>query len=327
MRKARRIAISAIALVLVSSALIYSVRRSGSAPAIVGVVRATEVRIEPEVDGQLVSIAVEKGARVHAGDVLAKLSAVELTAQADQARAALASATANRNNVYVGVRQEQVASLKAEIAKANARLEYVQLQLTRTSTLARQSFETQQALDQAENDAASARADVAEAQANYDAAVAGPTREERLIADAQVQAAATAVAVLERRLEKMTLRAPADGVVSVIAAQVGENVHAGQPILMVEAAGRQWFSFNAREDHLNGITVGKTANVLRNADAPTKAVVTELRPLGTFATWQAERVIGDHDRNTLRMRLDPLGAATGLEAGMTVRIEPTDNVP
>ena len=63
---------------------------------------------------------------MHAGDVLAKLSAVELTAQADQARAALASATANRNNVYAGVRREQVDSLKAEIAKANARLEYVQ---------------------------------------------------------------------------------------------------------------------------------------------------------------------------------------------------------
>jgi HlyD family secretion protein len=322
MRKARRAAIVAIALVLVAGALIYSVRRSGSAPAIVGVVRATEVRIEPEVDGQLVSIAVEKGAHVHAGDVLAKLSAVELTAQADQARAALASATANRNNVYVGVRQEQVASLKAEIAKANARLEYVQLQLTRTSTLARQSFETQQALDQAENDAASARADVAEAQANYDAAVAGPTREERLIADAQVQAAATAVAVLERRLEKMTLRAPADGVVSVIAAEVGENVHAGQPILMVEAAGEQWLSFNVREDLLGGLTVGKAASVMRNGtDGATQAVITELRPLGTFATWQAERVIGDHDRNTLRLRLDPKGETAGLEPGMTVWIE------
>src|SRR5258708_7291198 len=166
MHKARRAAIVAIALVLVASVLIYSARRSGSAATIVGIVRATEVRAEPEVDGQLLSIAVEKGAHVHTGDVLARLSAVELTAQADQARAALASATANRNNVYAGVRREQVDSLKAAIAKASARLDYVQAQLTRTSTLARQSFESQQSLDQAENDVASARADVAEAQAN-----------------------------------------------------------------------------------------------------------------------------------------------------------------
>src|SRR5467141_2427009 len=322
MRRLKIAATVAIVLVLVTGLLIYSVHHSGSAATIVGVVRATEVRVEPEVNGQLVSIAVEKGTLVHAGDVLARLSAVELTAQADQARAALASATANRNNVYAGVRREQVASLKAAIAKANARLDYVQAQLTRTSTLARQSFESQQSLDQAENDAASARAGVAEAQANYDAAVAGPTREERAIADAQVQAAAAAVAVLERRLERMVLRAPADGVVTVIAAEVGENVRAGQPILMVEAAGRQWLSFNAREDYLNGFTVGQTVSVKRNgADGAIKSVITDLRPLGVFATWQAERVIGDHDRNTLRLRLDPQGEPAGLEPGMTVWIE------
>jgi HlyD family secretion protein len=322
MRRTKRAVIVAIALVLVAGVLIYAVRHSGSTPTIVGVVRATEVRVEPEVDGQLVSIAVEKGAHVHAGDVLAMLSAVELTAQADQARAALASATATRNNTYAGVRREQVASLKYEIAKAKARLEYVQAQLTRTSTLARQSFESQQALDQAENDVASASADVAEAQANYDAAVAGPTREERAIADAQVQAAASAVAVLERRLEKMILRAPADGVVSVVAAEVGENVRAGQPILMVEAAGQQWLSFNVREDHLSGLTMGETVSVMRNgADGAIKSVITELRPLGVFATWQAERVIGDHDRNTLRLRLDPQGKPAGLDPGMTVWIE------
>src|ERR1700739_2555875 len=173
MRRTKRAAIVATALVLVAGALIYSERRSGSAATLVGVVRATEGRVEPEGDGQLVSIEGAQGAHVQAGDVLAKLSAIELTAQADQARAALASTVANRNNVYVGVRREQVDSLKDEIAKANARLEYVQAQLTRTSTLARQSFESQQALDQAENDAASARADVAGAQANSDAAVAG----------------------------------------------------------------------------------------------------------------------------------------------------------
>jgi HlyD family secretion protein len=322
MRKAKRAAIVAIALVLVAGVLIYSVRRPGSPAAIVGVVRATEVRVEPEVNGQLASIAVKKGAHVRAGDVLARLSAVELTAQADQARAALASATANRNNVYAGVRREQVDSLKAAIAKASARLDYVQAQLTRTSTLARQNFESQQALDQAVNDAASAGADVAEAQANYDAAVAGPTQEERAIAEAQVQAAAAAVAVLERRLDKMVLRAPADGAVSVIAAEVGENVRAGQPILMVEAAGKQWLSFNVREDHLSGFTVGKTVSVMRNGDnGVIESVITELRPLGVFATWQAERVIGDHDRNTLRLRLDPHRETAGLEPGLTVWIE------
>jgi len=36
--------------------------------------------------------------------------------------------------------------------------------------------------------------------------------------------------------------------------------------------------------------------------------------------WLAERVIGDHDRNTLRLRLDPQREAADLEPGMTVWI-------
>jgi HlyD family secretion protein len=61
---------------------------------------------------------------------------------------------------------------------------------------------------------------------------------------------------------------------------------------------------------------------MRNgADGAINAVVTELRPLGTFATRQAERVIGDHDRNTVRLRLDLQGEQARLEPGMTVWIE------
>jgi HlyD family secretion protein len=48
------------------------------------------------------------------------------------------------------------------------------------------------------------------------------------------------------------------------------------------------------------------------------AVITELVPLGSFATWQAESAVGDHDRSTLRLRLDPQDDSTKLEPGMTV---------
>jgi len=286
---------------------------------IVGVVRTTEIRVAPEVAGQLASIKVHKGDRVRAGDVVAELSAEELIAAVTQARAALDAAKASRDNVYSGVRAEQIAVLAAAIAKAKSRLAYNQMQLTRTSTLARSYFASGQNLDQATNDVATARADIAEAEANHAAAVAGPTREEKGIADAQVRAAAAALAVLERHLGKTVLRAPADGVVSVIIAETGENIHAGEPVLAIAAAGQQWLSFNAREDLLRGLTVGSTVPVARaGASGTTQAVVTELRPLGSFATWQAERAVGDHDRNTLRLRLDLPQDANLFEPGMTV---------
>ena len=82
---------------------------------------------------------------------------------------------------------------------------------------------------------------------------------------------------------------------------------------------KRWLSFNAREDRLHGLTVGTTVNVARpGGQPPTPAVVTELMPLGPFATRQAERAVGDHDLNTLRLRLDPQRDAAAFELGTTV---------
>ena len=185
------------------------------------------------------------------------------------------------------MRAEQIAELAAEIAKAKSRLGYAEAQLSRTSTLARSDTASQQALDQATNDVAASRADVAEAEANHAAAVAGPTREERAIADAQVQAAAAALAVLERRLDKTVLRAPADGVVTVIVAEVGENVSAGQPVLAIQEAGNRWLSFNMREDFLHDLTVGTKVDVLgqgaREGDAGNRHGVTGARAICDLA--------------------------------------------
>jgi multidrug resistance efflux pump len=87
-----------------------------------------------------------------------------------------------------------------------------------------------------------------------------------------VEGAAAALAVLERRLEKTVLRAPADGVVSVIIAEVGENLTAGQPLAFA-ATGKQWLSFNAREDLLHDFTVGAKVDVARpGAHASTPAI-------------------------------------------------------
>ena len=151
--------------------------------------------------------------------MLAELAAPELTAALAQARAERAVAIASRDYVYAGVRDEQIAVLAAEIRKANSRLTYAQAQHDRVATLAQEQFAAQQSLDQANADIATGHADVAAAEANYAAAKNGPTNEERAIADAQVLAATAAVEVLEHRLEKTILRAPADGIVQVIVAE------------------------------------------------------------------------------------------------------------
>jgi HlyD family secretion protein len=315
--------ITAPVLVVAVGAAAYLGLRSEQAAPVAGVVRATQIRVAPQVGGQLAAIRVQKGARVRTGDVVAELSAVELTASVGQARAALALAAATRDRVYAGVRAEEVARLAAEVAKAQAHRKLAEQELTRKSELARGYVASQQSLDLAKEDAVSARAYVAETEANHAAATTGPTKEQLVIADARVAAAAAKVVVLERRLDKTTLRAPADGVVAVVAAEVGEAIRAGEPVLAIEESGKQWLSFNVREDFLRGLTVGSKVNVMRQgAQETTPAIVTELLPLGPFATWQAERAVGDHDRNTLRLRIDLLGDRTNFEPGMTVWVGP-----
>ena len=131
-RRATRII--ALGVILVAAGVGgYLLWRPEPPPPVVGVVRTTEVRVAPEVGGQLAAIKVQKGDRVRAGDVVAELSALELTAAVAQARAALAAASANRDHVYAGVRAEEVAALAAEIAKAKSRLDYAQEQLSRTA--------------------------------------------------------------------------------------------------------------------------------------------------------------------------------------------------
>ena len=115
-RRFRRIVTIGLVLIAAGGST-YFLSRVEPAPHIVGVVRATEVRVAPEVAGQLTTIKVEKGAHVRAGDVVAELSAIELTAAVGQARAALVAATAERDHVYAGVRDEELETLAAEIAK------------------------------------------------------------------------------------------------------------------------------------------------------------------------------------------------------------------
>src|SRR5712671_4965578 len=129
-RTQRRIVGLGLILVVAGTAG-YALWRPRQAATVVGVVRATEIRVAPEVGGQLATIKVQKGTRVRAGDVVAELSALELTASVGQARATLGAATASRDHIYAGVRAEQIAALAAGIAKAKARLEYVEAQLIR----------------------------------------------------------------------------------------------------------------------------------------------------------------------------------------------------
>jgi multidrug resistance efflux pump len=309
-------------LAVVAIGAIVLLDRPRVSPPVAGLVRQTEIRIAPEVTGRLTAIAVKTGQSVHKGDLLATLSNPELEASLGEAKAAWNAAKANRDNVYAGVRAEEVAILARSIETAEANLLLARQENDRAVALAARDYASRQQLDERTAQLAKTVADLDLKRAQHAAATAGPTAEERALADAKVVLAETTVADLQAQVDKTRLVAPADGVVGVIVAEQGEVVPVGKPVLMLES-GMPWFAFTLREDELGQLTVGSTVDLTMSGSPPIAARVTELRPLGEFATWRAARAVGDHDLNSFRLRLDPVAAVDGLQRGMSVWLAAT----
>jgi HlyD family secretion protein len=324
--RARRKAIVATTVVATLGAAIVALAlfdRSDAHPPIVGMVRQTEIRIAPEITGRLTTIAVKTGQQVRKGDLLAEIDNPELAASLSEAQAALAAAHAERDRIFSGVRAEEVAILSRSMQTAEANLRLAQQEIARTSALTARDFASRQDLDERTAALAKMEADFELKRAEHASASAGPTAEERALADARVALAETVVEELRAKLDKMHLVAPADGTIGVIVVERGEIVPVGKPVLVLETA-EPWFAFTLREDRLGRLTVGGTLDLTMANGKKIGARLTELRPLGEFATWRAARAVGDHDLNSFRLRLDPVLPVEGLRPGMTVWLVASD---
>jgi multidrug resistance efflux pump len=323
-----RLVRGAVALAICAGVALYIYLEAQPGDAsLVGIVRETEIRIAPEIGGTLAAFLVKPGQEVRQGEALFVLDSPELAAALEEAKANEAAAKATRDNVYAGIRIEQVESLARGIAIADSNLTLAQQEYARAAALSSTGDTSKQARDEAAAALYKARAALALAQARYAAAKAGPTAEQRASADATLAASGAAVAVAQAQLDKVRPTAPADGTVDVQIAEPGEAVRAGEPVMTIAVRDKGWFSFTLREDRLKEMSVGSRI-VLRSADGSRlPATVTELRPLGEFATWRATRAVGDHDLNSFLLRADPVAGATDLQPGMTVFIAPADATP
>jgi HlyD family secretion protein len=311
--------IAAAAVVIGCGALAaYAWRSPAATPPVAGMVRQTEIRIAPDASGRLSSLAARPGQRVRKGETLAVLDNPDLAASVSEAKAASASARADRDRVYAGPRAEEVAIAAQDVQAAEANLILAQQQTARAAALASRDFGSRQQLDERIATLRKASSELDLRRAQHEAAVAGPTAEERATADAKVTLAEAALADLEAAWAKTSVVAPQDGVVGIQVAELGEVVGPGKPILTLDVVAARWLAFTLREDGLQGIAVGKTVALATADGRHFEARITELRPLGEFATWRAARAVGDHDLNAFWVRLDPLSPVDGLEPGMTV---------
>ena len=168
------------------------------------------------------------------GDLLAMLDNPELTASVGEAKSAAASAKAERDRVYSGVRKEEVDIANQAVQTAQANLLLAQQQHDRAAALAGKDFASKQQFDESTASLAKAQADLELKQAEAAEASAGPTAEERALADARVALAEATVAELQARLNKTVLMAPVDGTIGIRVAEPGEIIGPGKPVITLD---------------------------------------------------------------------------------------------
>ncbi len=309
-----------IILVVVVVGLIGYFTLGRETETIQGQVEVNEYRVSSKVPGRVLAVYVEEGQKVKAGDMLARLDAPEVTAKMTQAQSAEQAAQALSDKARKGTRQEQIQGALEMWKKAQAGVAIAEKTYQRIKNLHDEGVVPAQKLDEAtaQRDAAVATEKAAKSQ--YQMAVNGAQREDKLAAEAQVARARGAVSEVSSYMKETVLTASADGEVSEIFPKVGELVGTGAPIMNVSMMDDLWVTFNVREDLLKGLKMGAEVEAFIPAleDKTVKLKVYYLKDQGSYAVWKATKSTGQFDLKTFEVKARPVQPVDGLRPGMTV---------
>ncbi|RDJ13942.1 HlyD family secretion protein [Rhizobium grahamii] len=283
-----------------------------------GEVSANRVDISPRVSGRIVKLSADVGDNVEGGAVIAVLESPQLVAALHMAEAALAVAEADLVRVN-STRPETIAARKAELAAAAADVTLYQEDFDRQAKLITTGASSQSRVDETTRNLEAAIRKRESAEANLDLAVAGASKEEKALAATQVERARSSLKQQQVDISELTIHAPISGQVTTRVAELGENFSAGAPLFSLIDLENPWFTFNLREDLLQGLTVGDGFDVIVPAmgDAKIPVKVTTINAQGQYATWRATRATGDFDLRTFEVRANPANPVPGLRPGMS----------
>jgi HlyD family secretion protein len=160
------------------------------------------------------------------------------------------------------------------------------------------------------------------AQSQYDMAVNGARREDKLAAQAQTARARGAVQEVSSYIHETVQTAQKDGEVSNIYPEVGELVGTGSPIMSISVMDDLWGTFNIREDRLEGLKVGSEFTAFVPAfNKDIKMRVYYIKDQGSYAVWKATKANGQYDLKTFEVKARPTETVEGLRPGMSLIIK------
>ena len=223
-----------------------------------GQVEVSEYRVSSKVPGRILEIRVKEGDFVKVGDTLAILDAPEVRAKMEQAQSAQDAASALEMKAQNGAREEQIRGAYNVLQQAKAGVEIAEKSYKRIQRLFDEGVISEQKRDEVYAQYKAMEAQMKAAQSQYDMAVNGARREDKLAAAAQVGRAKGAVQEVNSYIHETVQIAQMEGEVMDIYPKLGELVGTGSPIMTIAVMKDMWGTFNIREDQLNGLEIGKT---------------------------------------------------------------------
>lgn len=314
--------VAVFTLAIVAIGLIGTLAFKSEPEVIQGYVEVSEYRVSSKVPGRVLELRVKEGDYVKVGDTLAILDAPDVKAKLAQAQSAESAATAMDQMANNGARREQINGAFALLQQAKAGLEIAQKSYNRVQRLYDEGVMSAQKRDEAFANYKALEAQVKAAKSQYDMAVNGARREEKLAAAAQVNRAKGAVQEVNSYINETMQIAQKEGEVSDVFPKVGELIGTGSPIMNISILDDMWGTFNVREDQLNGMQVGSTITAFVPAfNKEIEMKVYYIKDQGSYATWKATKANGQYDLKTFEVKARPIKPFEGLRPGMSLIIK------
>lgn len=311
--------VAAFTVVVVIIAVIGTLVFKSEPEIIQGYVEVSEYRVSSKVPGRVLELRVKEGDYVNVGDTLAIIDAPDVKAKLAQAESAESAASAMDQMANNGARREQIKGAYALLQQAKAGLEIAQKSYNRVQRLYDEGVMSAQKRDEAFANYKAIEAQVKAAQSQYDMAVNGARREEKMAAAAQVNRAKGAVQEVNSYISETMQTAQKAGEVSDVYPKEGELIGTGSPIMSVSLLDDMWGTFNVREDQLDGMRIGSVITAYAPAfKKDIKMKVYYIKDQGSYATWKATKANGQYDLKTFEVKARPVTKVEGLRPGMSL---------
>jgi HlyD family secretion protein len=244
-----------------------------------------EVKISPEVAGEIIEMPAIVGQPVHKGDLLIKIKPNNYIARVKQAAASLSAAQAD--------------SLQRNVQMLND-----QLDLHRA-----QELFTKKLLSETEYKAAETKSEVS--QASYASSLH------------QIDVAKSNLDQNEDLLSKCVIYSPMDGVVSVLSSEIGERVvatgdFAGTEVMRVANFGSMEVRIDVNENDVVNVNVGDTARIKVDA-YPGRVLAGIVKRIASTATVKNEGT--QQEVTNFEVRIQVSDPAVQIRPGMSASVD------